>query len=59
MKIRILSKGFSTTHYGFLEAGTVHEVDPVFGGYAIDKMKAAELVEAAKKAPAKKKAAKK
>ena len=58
MKIRILGKGFQTTHYGFLEAGTVHEVDPVFGGYAIDRMKAAELVAAEKKAPAKKAAKK-
>ena len=58
MKIRILGRGFQTTHYGFLEAGSVHEVDPVFGGYAVDKMKAAELVAAEKAAP-KKKAAKK
>ena len=55
MKIRIL-KSFPTTHYGFLVADTVVEVDPVFGDYAVKRMNAAaEVVQA----PAKKKAAKK
>ena len=58
VKIRILDKSFNTTHYGFLLAGSVAEVQPGFADFAVDRMKAAERVEPAKPeakaAPAKK-----
>ena len=44
VKIKILSKGFPTTHYGFLVAGSIYEVDKVFADYCINRMKAAQLV---------------
>ena len=57
VKIKILGKGFSTTHFGFLEAGSTVELPGHFADYCVDRMKAATRVETAKPKAPKKKAA--
>lgn len=42
-KIRVL-KSFPTTHYGFLVADRVTEVDDGFADFAVKRMKAAEFI---------------
>jgi len=53
MKIRILDRSFNTTHYGFLLADSVVEVDKGFAEYAVKKMKAAKFESSPKKKPKK------
>ena len=57
VKIKILDKGFKTTHFGYLEAGSTVEVPGHFADYCVDRMKAAVKVAPVK--AAKKKAVKK
>lgn len=59
VKIKILDRGFMTTHYGYLAADSVVEVNPGFADYAIKRMKSAEIVQTEKPKAAKKKAHKK
>lgn len=42
--IKILGKGFPTTHYGFLKADTEYSVDDKFAKFCVERMKAAEYV---------------
>ena len=44
MKIRILDKGFQTTHFGYFKAGTEVTCSDGFADYCVTKMKAAEYV---------------
>jgi len=48
VKIKILDRGFSTTHFGFLEADSVVGVPAHFADYCVERMKSAVLVETAK-----------
>ena len=56
-KIKILNRGFPTTHYGYLAAGSEKEVSDGFADYCVNKMKAAVIVDAPQKRTTKKKAA--
>jgi len=55
VKIKILEKGFNTTHFGFLKADTEYTLPLHFADSCVNKMKSAVFV----KSPVKKKAAKK
>jgi len=45
VKIRILGKGFNTTHFGFLSAEKEVEVSELFAAYCVDSMKSARYVD--------------
>ena len=47
-KIKIKDKGFPTTDYGYLEPNQEVDVSDGFADYCVERMKAAEYVEAEK-----------
>jgi len=44
-KIRILDRGFPTTHYGYFSPGDEKEVSEQFATYCVNRMKAAEYIQ--------------
>ena len=49
MKIKIKDKGFSTTHFGYLEPNKEYDLPEHFANYCVKKMQSAVFMAANKK----------